>query len=180
MGSTLAIDALKGKQHLQLLAFRIAFLHSACYPHWIPQDSFGLFFWFGIRITPTRLQVFFGRNCAISEKIGHPQKTLVFFFPHENCQLLGKANMPPSNMDFRQSGKLATCSFLGFLLRFLFWKTKISMENNQKSSLVLETTYQVFEIQLNLHVFFLQKKTETFGHISWLHKMCCLDLVNVS
>lgn len=51
MGSTLAIDALKGKQHLQLLAFRIAFLHSACYPHWIPQDSFGLFFWFGIRIT---------------------------------------------------------------------------------------------------------------------------------
>lgn len=32
------------------------------------------------------------------------------------------------------------------------------MENNQKSSLVLETTYQVFEIQLNLHVFFFYRK----------------------
>lgn len=70
--------------------------------------------------------------------------------------------MPPSNMDFRQSGKLATCSFLGFLLRFLFWKTKISMENNQKSSLVLETTYQVFEIQLNLHDFFFTEKNWDF------------------
>ena len=83
---------------------------------------------------------FLGTFVPFPKKIGHPKKTRVFFPLSENCQLLGKANAPLQH-GFSAVGKVGNLFVSCFFLRFLCWKTKISLEHNQKSSLVLEKTY---------------------------------------
>lgn len=83
---------------------------------------------------------FWAHLCLFRKNWASPKNTR-FFFPHENCQLLGKANAPPPTWIFGSRESWQLVFFLFFLLHFLLWKTKISMEHNQKSSLVLEKNY---------------------------------------